>query len=650
MNDAAYRTIFDALRGDILSGRYASGRRLPSVGTLVNRFGVARATVHHAVEELARQGLVQGRQGSGTFVRKIGASRKIGLIVPGVAVTDFFKPIVSEVNRLAREAGYELRFGEVWSERREERIEQVRELAARRPHPRHRGDAKMSQTRESFSSRVERVDRVEPFYMLLSLFGVSESWRFKRLLYSKTPSNESKALQPLEPNRCHRKSMGLQEKREKRNGKFAFSEGERIGAGIQNDALFPSFASKVRAEPLHVPEVVSIDKCTGFYLDADKRPVVVLKYEIDFPLFTVAVVEDGIAIDCVKCGSKFVVNPRLDELAASVGIEGYIVRMPFEMCAHEPRVSNEPFWAFQRTFVVAARPSFYTVKKIEAFEGCYVVFHGCLGYFKRGGDFGYVPELGRTGGEKCENGAEFVELAYLRNILNVVPEQMVDVVPMPCSSFGRSDTNGFGISAAKGKGENLLFVASINVCGEIAGESHCGEVWIGSPDLSFCKGSQSDGMKSSSKAFRHIGKRMEIGGSCQKKLPRGVRAVNLSLYGREKRGSLLNLVDEESSPIVVSHKTLWVFQSGLEEHGVVKGSGNHCLGRQTLPKCGLAALTSTYNRDCAPCFKRCADGGFHPSFVEFHNKLSISMSRIVYYNCRENASRTAAKVKVRRPA
>ena len=130
MNDAAYRTIFDALRGDILSGRYASGRRLPSVGTLVNRFGVARATVHHAVEELARQGLVQGRQGSGTFVRKQAPSRKIGLIVPGVAVTDFFKPVVSEINRLARESGYELRFGEVWSERREERIAQVRELAA----------------------------------------------------------------------------------------------------------------------------------------------------------------------------------------------------------------------------------------------------------------------------------------------------------------------------------------------------------------------------------------------------------------------------------------------------------------------------------------------------------------------------------------
>ena len=50
--------------------------------------------------------------------------------MPGVAVTDFFKPVVSEINSLTRDAGYELRFGEVWSEVREERIAQVRELAA----------------------------------------------------------------------------------------------------------------------------------------------------------------------------------------------------------------------------------------------------------------------------------------------------------------------------------------------------------------------------------------------------------------------------------------------------------------------------------------------------------------------------------------
>ena len=128
LSKATYKEILETLKRDILSGKY--NHALPSVGALVRKYGVARATVHHSLEELFHQGFISRKQGSGTFVKKRIASKKIGLIVPGVAVTDFFKPVVSEINRLAREAGYELRFGEVWSEMREERIAQVRELAA----------------------------------------------------------------------------------------------------------------------------------------------------------------------------------------------------------------------------------------------------------------------------------------------------------------------------------------------------------------------------------------------------------------------------------------------------------------------------------------------------------------------------------------
>ena len=120
----------DTLKNKIEGGKYGAGNPLPSVRALMRKHGIARSTANRVLQELSRMGLVRPRKGSGTFVVKRGASRKIGLIVPGVAVTDFFKPVVSEINRLARDAGYELRFGEVWSENREERIAQVRELAA----------------------------------------------------------------------------------------------------------------------------------------------------------------------------------------------------------------------------------------------------------------------------------------------------------------------------------------------------------------------------------------------------------------------------------------------------------------------------------------------------------------------------------------
>ena len=103
--------LFRKLKDEILAGKYAKSRVFPSEIALSRRFGTSRSLMTNVVAELEREGLVSRMQGSGTFVSKRAASRKIGLIVPGVAVTDFFKPVVSEINRLARDAGYELRFG-----------------------------------------------------------------------------------------------------------------------------------------------------------------------------------------------------------------------------------------------------------------------------------------------------------------------------------------------------------------------------------------------------------------------------------------------------------------------------------------------------------------------------------------------------------
>jgi LacI family transcriptional regulator len=124
-----YADIADKLNAEIRAGKYSVRRSFPSLTKIMQRFDVTRVTAMRSVDELKRRGVIAAVPKSGIVVRRA-ASRKIGLIVPGVAVTDFFKPVVSEINRLARNAGYELRFGEVWSDVREERIAQVRELAA----------------------------------------------------------------------------------------------------------------------------------------------------------------------------------------------------------------------------------------------------------------------------------------------------------------------------------------------------------------------------------------------------------------------------------------------------------------------------------------------------------------------------------------
>ncbi|MDC3955529.1 PLP-dependent aminotransferase family protein [Polyangium jinanense] len=63
-----HRAAYDALRGAILEGRLRPGARLPSTRDLAEQLGVARGTVVAAFGQLAAEGYIVGRHGSGTFV------------------------------------------------------------------------------------------------------------------------------------------------------------------------------------------------------------------------------------------------------------------------------------------------------------------------------------------------------------------------------------------------------------------------------------------------------------------------------------------------------------------------------------------------------------------------------------------------------
>lgn len=128
--DSKSGAVYRELREIILSGRYTTAESFPSETILSRRYGVSRSLIKIVMGELEHNGLIRRVQGRGTFVTKGAVARKIGLIVPGVACSDFFQPIISEINRLAHEAGYSLRFAEIYSTSHKERIRQVRELAA----------------------------------------------------------------------------------------------------------------------------------------------------------------------------------------------------------------------------------------------------------------------------------------------------------------------------------------------------------------------------------------------------------------------------------------------------------------------------------------------------------------------------------------
>lgn len=70
------RHIYQTFREVILSGELPPGSRLPPTYTLCHTFGVSHMTVHTALEDLVRDGLLVRHKGKGTFTADAKAERK----------------------------------------------------------------------------------------------------------------------------------------------------------------------------------------------------------------------------------------------------------------------------------------------------------------------------------------------------------------------------------------------------------------------------------------------------------------------------------------------------------------------------------------------------------------------------------------------
>ncbi|MET7918287.1 GntR family transcriptional regulator [Streptomyces avermitilis] len=63
------REIAARIRGEIAAGTFGPGDRLPGARAYATKLGVALMTVQNAYTQLREEGLVEGRAGSGTYVR-----------------------------------------------------------------------------------------------------------------------------------------------------------------------------------------------------------------------------------------------------------------------------------------------------------------------------------------------------------------------------------------------------------------------------------------------------------------------------------------------------------------------------------------------------------------------------------------------------
>lgn len=67
-SNSLYRQLYEQLRSAILNGQLSAGTHIPATRAMAGQLGVARNTVLAAVEQLAAEGFLEAKQGSGTVV------------------------------------------------------------------------------------------------------------------------------------------------------------------------------------------------------------------------------------------------------------------------------------------------------------------------------------------------------------------------------------------------------------------------------------------------------------------------------------------------------------------------------------------------------------------------------------------------------
>ena len=102
------REILETLLAEITNGTFSEAGKLPSEAALCGRFGVSRMTVRGALSELQRRGLIEKRNGSGSFLtrRALRKSGIVGLVIPDFRMFEFFSTMQTEIARHCARLNY----------------------------------------------------------------------------------------------------------------------------------------------------------------------------------------------------------------------------------------------------------------------------------------------------------------------------------------------------------------------------------------------------------------------------------------------------------------------------------------------------------------------------------------------------------------
>lgn len=90
------------IRRMVDEGSLSPGDRLPAERVMAEMFGVSRATVREGIKSLSEAGLLESRQGAGTFVRRVDelAAPRTGSLIDAILAGDYSLGDVFDVRKM----------------------------------------------------------------------------------------------------------------------------------------------------------------------------------------------------------------------------------------------------------------------------------------------------------------------------------------------------------------------------------------------------------------------------------------------------------------------------------------------------------------------------------------------------------------------
>ena len=97
--------IFEELKERIIAGEWKPGEKIPSENKLCELSGASRVSVRAAIQKLSSLGLVETRQGGGTFVRELSGEQHLNSVLPYFALSQPDRAGMLEFRRIIEVEG-----------------------------------------------------------------------------------------------------------------------------------------------------------------------------------------------------------------------------------------------------------------------------------------------------------------------------------------------------------------------------------------------------------------------------------------------------------------------------------------------------------------------------------------------------------------